>query len=80
MCFGFQLDGSFEYPQHTFWLRNAKNNFQLYTLIGRPVCLNNNDADKSAHQHNFVCCRECVQTLLTKILDSFDKTTACTSL
>ena len=26
-------DGSFEYPQHMFWLRNKKNNFQLRTLI-----------------------------------------------
>ena len=27
------LDGSFEYPQHMFWLRNKNNNFQLRTLI-----------------------------------------------
>ena len=26
-------DGSFKYPQHTFWLRNKKNNSQLCTLI-----------------------------------------------
>ena len=26
-------DGSFEYPQHMFWLRNKKNNFQLHSLI-----------------------------------------------
>ena len=26
-------DGSFEYPQHMFWLRNKENNFQLHTLI-----------------------------------------------
>ena len=30
-------DGSFEYPQHIFWLRNKKNIFQLHTLIWRPV-------------------------------------------
>ena len=31
-------DGSFEYPQHLFWLRNKKNNFQLHILIwGRGV-------------------------------------------
>ena len=24
-------DGLFEYPQHMFWLRNKKNNFQLHT-------------------------------------------------
>ena len=29
-------DGSSEYPQHTFWLRNKKNNFQLHTLIWVP--------------------------------------------
>ena len=26
----------FEYPQHMFWLRNKKNNFQLRTFIWRP--------------------------------------------
>ena len=29
-------DGSFEYPQHMFGLRNKKNNFQLHTLIRGP--------------------------------------------
>ena len=38
MCFGCSKepsyrDGSFEYPQHMFCLRNKKNNFQLCTLI-----------------------------------------------
>ena len=38
MCFGYSkelshCDGSFEYPQHMFWLRTKKNNFQLHTLI-----------------------------------------------
>ena len=42
MCFRFSKepshrDGSFEYPQHMFWLRNKKkNNFQLLTLIWGP--------------------------------------------
>ena len=41
MCFGCSKepshrDGSFEYPQHMFWLRNKKNNFQLCTLIWGP--------------------------------------------
>ena len=41
MCFGFSKepshrDGSFEYLQHMFWLRNKKNNFQLRTLIWGP--------------------------------------------
>ena len=34
MCFGCSKEpshweGSFEYPQHMFWLRNKKNNFQI---------------------------------------------------
>ena len=29
-------EGSFEYPQHMFQLRNKKNNFQLHTLIWGP--------------------------------------------
>ena len=29
-------DGSFEYPQHMFWLRIKKNNFLVCTLIWRP--------------------------------------------
>ena len=38
MCFGCSKepshrDGSFEYSQHMFWLRNKKNNFQLRTLV-----------------------------------------------
>ena len=41
MCFGcskepFHRDGSFEYPEHMFWLRNKKKNFQLSTLIWGP--------------------------------------------
>ena len=41
MCFGCSKepshrDGSYEYPQHMFWLRNKKNNFQLRTLIWGP--------------------------------------------
>ena len=31
-----QWDGSFEYPQHMFRLRNKKTNFQLHTFIWRP--------------------------------------------
>ena len=38
MCFGSSKElshreDSVEYPQHMFWLRNKKNNFQLHTLI-----------------------------------------------
>ena len=37
ICFGHSkepshLDGSFEYPQHMFWLRNKKFNFLVRTL------------------------------------------------
>ena len=37
ICFGrskepFHLDGSFEYPQHMFWLRNKKVKFSLRIL------------------------------------------------
>ena len=37
ICFGCSKepshrDGSFEYPQHMFWLRNKKNDFLLCTL------------------------------------------------
>ena len=44
ICFGCSKepshrDGSFEYPQHMFWLRNKKNNFELRTLKWGPnVC------------------------------------------
>ena len=38
MCFWvLKRTVSFEYPQHMFWLRNKKNNFQLRTLIWGPV-------------------------------------------
>ena len=38
ICFGSShLDGSFEYPQHMFWLKTRKNHFQLHTLIWRHV-------------------------------------------
>ena len=42
MCFGCSKelsdwDGSFEYPQHMFWMRNKENIFSIRTLIWRPV-------------------------------------------
>ena len=38
MCFeypkeGYYRDGSFEYPQHMFWVRNKENNFLLSTVL-----------------------------------------------
>ena len=50
-CFGCSKepshrDGSFEYSQHRFWLRNKKNNFQLLTLIcGLVVVYKCTDSD-----------------------------------
>ena len=43
ICFGCSKessheDGSYEYQQHIFWLRNKKNNFQVRTLTWGPVC------------------------------------------
>ena len=51
MCFGCSKeqshrDGSFEYPQHMFLLKNKKNNFQLRTLIWGP--------EKIAIYHPFI--------------------------
>ena len=38
-----RTDGSFEYPQHMFWLKNKKNEFLLCRLNWRPknviICL-----------------------------------------
>ena len=41
MCFGFSKewshrDGSFEYPQPMFWIRDKENIFPIHTLIWRP--------------------------------------------
>ena len=46
MCYGCSKgsshrEGSFEYPQHIFWLRNMKYNFQLHTLIWGPALWEN---------------------------------------
>ena len=37
MCFGCSKEpsGSFEYPQHMFWMRSKDNNFLIHTLILR---------------------------------------------
>ena len=40
MCFGCSKepyrDGSFEYPQHMFWMRTKENSFPIRTLICSP--------------------------------------------
>ena len=43
MCFGCSKelsdgDGSFEYPQEMFWMRNKENNFQYALLSGGLAC------------------------------------------
>ena len=30
------VNGSFEHPQHMFWMRNNENSFPIRTLIWRP--------------------------------------------
>ena len=45
MCFGCSKepsygDGSFEYPQHMYWLRNKKNNFPLHSYLGACRLMN----------------------------------------
>ena len=42
VCFGcsnepYEWDGSFEYQQHMFCMRNKENNFPIRTLIWRPA-------------------------------------------
>ena len=42
MCFGCSeelshWDGSFEHPQHMFWMRNKEKSFPIHTLIWRPA-------------------------------------------
>ena len=59
MCFGCSKepshrDGSFEYPQHMFLLRNKKNNFQLRTLIcglALTLMMFEHEADRPSDQH-----------------------------
>ena len=38
-------DGSFEYPQHMFWLRNKKNNFQLEACLTEGLVDNFGDTN-----------------------------------
>ena len=54
MCFGCSKepshrDGSFEYPQHMFWMGNKDNGFTICTLIGRPVYYR-------THEAEYLCC------------------------
>ena len=59
MCFGCSKelshrDGSFEYPQHMFWVRNKKNNFQLRTLILGPVSEQEETKTKVLHSSHSI--------------------------
>ena len=69
VCFGCSKDlfhraGSFEYPQHMFWLRNKNNNFLLRTFILGPINIefnplytgtftNSEDPDEMPHDAAF---------------------------
>ena len=61
ICFGCPKepslwDGSFEYPQHMFWLRNKKINFLVRTLNKRPVhtvCVKFKDSFKCLLTHAY---------------------------
>ena len=65
MCFGCSnershWDGSFEYPQHMFWMRNKKNNFQVCILY-LEVCygvvqVRNTTSDRVAGWENAQWC------------------------
>ena len=70
ICFGCtkepsHWDGSFEYPQHMFWMRNKENNFPIGTLICRPACclltirmlsvIDNKDTDQTVKIHLLMC-------------------------
>ena len=39
------LDGSFEYPQHMFWMINKDDSFPTRTLISRPASLNASEGE-----------------------------------
>ena len=59
MCFGCSKepshwDGSFEYPQHMFWMINKENNFPIRTLIWRPGVCNENLIFLFLNQN--ICC------------------------
>ena len=54
MCFGCSKepshrDGSFEYPQHMFWMSNKKNNFQVRTPIWGGLVKQQTHYDKNRH-------------------------------
>ena len=62
MCFGCSKepshqDGSLEYPQHMFWMRNKEYSFPKHTLMWRPVCvciynMSSDGSDETAHACN----------------------------
>ena len=66
MCFGCpkepsHWDGSFEYPQHMFWMRNKEISFQYTLLSGCLIWISFNLAcaygevsNQSAHPHSLV--------------------------
>ena len=64
ICFGCSkelshCDGTFEYPQHMFWMRNKENSYPIHTLIWRPdeMTLLKEDLLFSYTCKNIICCR-----------------------
>ena len=58
MCFGCSKepshwDGSFEYPQHMFWMRNKETSFPIHTLIWRHGYLLYGSGEP---EHKCICC------------------------
>ena len=47
-------DGSIEYTQHMFWLKNKENNFQLRALIRGPALSMVSLARKSTNKQSYI--------------------------
>ena len=82
MCFGCSKEpshweGSFEYPQHMFWMRNKENNFPIRTLIWRPAFWRKNQASVHTYIHINVYDMLRVKTIADiKLLPTFYKAKA----
>ena len=93
MCFGCSKEtshrqGSFEHPQHRFWMRNKKNNFQICSLL-RPVshmrisilttCMNSYRGARSPHFGlSFYLCSYCVYKQRSLIAKATSTKISCT--
>ena len=48
-------DGSFEYPQHMFWMRNIEKRFLIHTLIWRPALIRIDMLDSRSMAIETIC-------------------------